>query len=289
MMSFKNQGISVIVPAYNEEKAISGVIDNLNNFFKDYKHEIIIVNDASADKTAELVKSKPVRLINHPYNKGYGASLKTGVKNSKYDWVLFFDGDGQHQAEILQPVLEKIDQFDMVVGSRVEYKGPKSRMPGKKILQLIANVLVDKKIPDLNSGLRVVKKDLFLKFVHILPNSFSLSTTITLAFFKEGLNVGYVPIHIQERKPGSHSSVKYFRDGFKTILLILRVIMLFNPLKIFMPISLFLTIFGLLFSVNGIVIFGRMPNSGILIILTGVILFFNGLLADQLASLRREK
>jgi len=285
-------GISIIIPAYNEEKTILSVINDLQSFFQQqsYKYEIIVINDSSSDKTAELVKSQPqIKLISHPYNKGYGASLKTGVKNALYDWVLFFDSDGQHESKSLPALLEKIGQYDMVVGARSKYKGPAFRRPGKKILNWIAKILVAKEIPDINSGLRLIKKDLFNKFTHILPNSFSLSTTITLAFFKEGLNVAYVPIEIKKRDTSSKSSVRILRDGIQAILLILRVIMLFNPLKIFIPVSVFLFIFGVIFSLYGVLLFGRMPNSGVLILVTSVILFFNGLLADQLSALRRER
>ncbi len=280
---------SIIIPVFNEESSVIEVIEKLKDYLsqQNYVYEIIAINDGSTDKSKELLQAiYGIKLINHPYNKGYGAAIKTGVKNSQYDWVLFYDSDGQHQPEYISKLLEQVEGNEMVVGERVGYKGPFIRQPGKKILHWIANYLVNQKIPDLNSGLRLVKKDLVLQFLPILPNNFSLSTTITLAFFKEGLNVKYVSITINKRKGENRSTVK-MKDGLQTLLLILRVITLFNPLKVFIPASLFLLIFGTGFSIYGIVRFGRLPNSGIIIFLSGFILFFNGIFADQIAAIRR--
>jgi len=281
--------LSIVIPAFNEEENIGKTLKGLKEYLAklDLDHEIIVINDASIDRTSQILnRISDIKIINHPYNKGYGASLKTGSRAAQNDYLLFFDGDSQHKPENIEKLIRYLPEYDMVVGARKGYQGPASRQPGKKILTWLANYLVGKKIPDINSGFRLVKKDLFLKFTHILPNSFSASTTITLAFYKDALNIKFVPITINKRK--GESKVK-IRHGLSTLLLILRVIMLFNPLKIFIPISLFLLIFGILFSLFGIIYYGRMPSSGILIILSGIILFFNALLADQLSALRRER
>jgi len=175
----------------------------------------------------------------------------------------------------------------MVVGERVTYKGPFLRQPGKKILTWVGSYLVGKKIPDINSGFRLINKQEFFRFIHLYPNSFSLSTTTTLAFFKDGLTIKYVPIKINPREKESKSTVKPFKHGLQTLLLILRVIMLFNPLKIFIPLSMLLLASGFSFSLYGVFTFGRFPVSGLLIIITGFLVFFNGLLADQISTLRR--
>lgn len=233
----KGVKISAVVPVYNEESAIKDSLDDLMNHLVRLKtgkkiedYEIIIVNDASTDKTAEILKKiEGIKVINHSYQKGYGASLKNGTRSAQYDYLLFFDADGQHKAEYIEEMIKHIPENDMVVGSRTGHKGPAIRQPGKKILTWIANYLVDQKIPDINSGFRLIKKELFLKFSPILPNSFSASTTITLALFKDGYNIKYIPITGNVRQKGK-SSVKP-KHAATTALLILRVIMLFNPLN----------------------------------------------------------
>jgi glycosyltransferase involved in cell wall biosynthesis len=253
---------------------------------KDRDWEVIVVNDGSTDSTADVVLQYEARLISHPYNKGYGASLKTGIRNATGEIVVIMDSDGQHDAADIEKLLEHIENYEMVVGARS--RDVLIRAPGKKLLSMVANFLSGIKIPDLNSGFRAFYKDTVRSFMHFCPNGFSFSTTITLAYLREGFSVKYIPIEAEARV-GRTSSVKFFRDGYKAFLLIIRVIVLFNPLKVFIPASLGLFFFGALFTLYGIIAFGRAPNTGILIILSGVILFFMGILADQISSIRRER
>lgn len=284
---------SIIIPIYNEADSIKQTVTELADFlrakYQKDDYEIILVNDGSTDKTKEVLESwqsANIKIINHPYNKGYGASLKTGVRNAQYEIALFFDGDGQHKPEYIPELLKNIDGHEMVIGARQGYKGPFWRQPGKKLMGCIANYLMGKKIPDLNSGMRAFKKEYFLNFVHLFPNKFSLSTTLTLAFLNEGLSVKYIPITINQR--AGKSTVK-IQDGLDALLLICRMIMLFNPMKIFAPVSLFLLLFGVVFSIYGIIDYHSFPTSGAVIIISGLILFFNGLLADQISMIRRGK
>jgi len=280
---------SVIIPVFNEEQAIGKVVTDLKKYLsrEKYNYEIIVVNDASTDKTGKILNNlSGIKIVNHFYNKGYGASIKTGTRSAQYDYILFFDGDGQHKPENIKELIKEIPKYDMVIGAREYYSGQSLKKPGKKLLTWIANYLMEKKIPDINSGFRIIKKSLFLKFIHILPNSYSVTTTITLAFYKDALNIKFVPITTNKRKGKSKVRIKH---GISAILLILRVIMLFNPLKVFIPISVLLLSSGILFSLFGIIYYNSLPNSGIIIILSGIILFFNALLADQLSSLRNEK
>lgn len=282
--------ISIIIPAYNEEKSILHVTNCVNNKIKllGIEAEIIIINDGSTDQTKNLITNTPgVKLINHPYNKGYGAALKTGAKNASFDWLLFFDGDGQHKIEYLEKFLKYTNDYDMIVGNRQGYQGPFLRQPGKKFLLWFANYLVEKKIPDINCGFRLVKRDLYLKYLHILPNTFSASTTITMIFLKEGLNVKYLPITIEKRQ--GKSFVKP-RDAAKTLLLILRVIMLFNPLKVFIPISFLFFIMAVIIFIFQVSYSNELlvSKSVLLCALSAIFLFSFGLLADQIASIRRE-
>lgn len=248
--------------------------------------EVIVIDDGSTDRTGELVLEHKAKLISHPYNKGYGASLKSGIRNASGEVVVMMDSDGQHSGADIDALLEHIDRYDMVVGAR---KGDVLvRAPGKKLLSIVANFLSGMKIPDLNSGFRAFYREAVKSFIHFCPNGFSFTTTITLAYLRESFNVKYVPIEAETRV-GRPSSVKFFRDGYKTFLLIIRVIVLFNPLKVFIPASMFLLLVGTAFTIYGIIIYGRAPNTGILIILSSIILFFMGILADQISSIRRER
>jgi glycosyltransferase involved in cell wall biosynthesis len=289
----KSIKISAVVPVYNEEPAIGESLNNLINCLFRLKadkkiadYEIIVVNDASTDKTAEIIKNiNGIKVITHSYNKGNGGAIKTGARAAQYDYLLFYDSDGQHNPEYIEEMIKHIPENEMVVGSRTGYKGPAIRQPGKKILTWVANYLVDQKIPDINSGFRLIKKELFLKNIHILPNSFSAYTTITLALFKEGANIKYIPVIVNKRLGTSTVQPKH---AAITMLLILRVIMLFNPLKVFMPLSLMLFIISFFLIVFDVALQHRISISTAVIFLTTILTFILGLLADQISAIRRE-
>lgn len=287
----KLKKLSVIIPAYNEEKAIKETIKGLKKELNklNLEYEIIVVNDTSTDKTKEILeKINNIKLINHPYNKGYGSALKTGIENAKFDLLLFFDADGQHPIKEIPNLLKHTKDFDMITGARIKkgYKGPYIRWPGKKLLHMIANYLVGKKIPDLNCGFRIIKKTAILKFLHLVPNGFSFSTTTTLAFITENLNVKFVSIEVKKRIGKSMVKPK---DAFRMLLLILRIILLFSPLKVFLPVSF--ALFASAF-VSGIYDFFFRPfnltDITVLLFISSILIFFFGLLADQVAAIRRE-
>ncbi len=280
----KRPEISIIVPAYNEEESINKVIDDLKKLPDNY--EVIIVDDGSTDRTFELTQSTGIRVIRHLHNRGYGAALKTGIRNAKADIVLFFDADGQHNHEDIERIVNEMGHYDMVVGARSKQSHKSHlREPGKKLLSAVANYLAETKIPDLNSGFRAVKKDVLLKFMHILPNTFSFTTTLTLAVLKDGYEAHYVPIKTVKRL--GKSSVR-LKDGFRTLILILRIIMLFDPLKVFLIPSLLTLSSGFIFIVYTVITQHRVWKSGLLLIFSGILIFFFGLLADQVANIRRE-
>jgi len=282
---------SIIIPAYNEKKAIDGVLQELKKYLKEksYQTEIIVVNDGSTDQTNKILERiNEIELINHPYNKGYGAAIKTGVEKAKYNWIIWYDSDGQHKPEYIEELIKNRKGYDMIIGARQGYKGPAMRQPGKKFLQKLAQYLIQNKIPDLNSGFRLIKKSKFKKFTHLFPNGFSISTTITLAFFKQGFNIKYIPITIKKRL--GKSSVKA-NDGFKAIMLILRMIILFSPLRIFLPLSSLLLGASILSFVLDILFFYKglnVANTTILLFVSSLFFFFFGLLTDQISAIRRE-
>jgi len=281
--------VSIIIPIFNEEHVIKRVIEELQMFLKqipDFQFEIVAVNDGSSDKTAEIVSEiSGIKSINHPYNKGYGAALKTGIKNSIFDWVLFYDSDGQFSPEEIPKLLEYLDGYDMVVGSRLDKKAPFLRKPGRAFLHWLANYLSDQKIPDLNCGFRAVKKEKIKEFWHLLPDSFSLTTTLTLAFQKSGLNIKYVPIEIN-RRAGGKSAVKV-KHAIRTFFLIFRTILLFSPLRVFMPAVLLLWAMlgvSLIYDIYHV----HITNTTVVLFTSSLIIFLFGLLADQISAIRRE-
>jgi glycosyltransferase involved in cell wall biosynthesis len=281
---------SVIIPAFNEGKSIEGVLRELMEYLRSHHPdcEVIVVDDGSDDETAALAENvSGVRLLSHPYNKGYGAAIKTGIRAAKNEWCITYDGDSQHTPDLIPLLLAQCkDPNHMVVGRRERYVGPWIRRPGKWLLQKIANWLTGKRIPDLNSGLRAFHRKEFLKYQHLFPDGFSLSTTSTVCFFRANLNVIYVPIRIRARIGKSTVSAS---DAPRTLMLIIRLIMLFSPLRIFLPTSIFFALLTILDIFYEFSITGSFTNkSSIALLSLTSLTFFFGLLADQIAAIRRE-
>lgn len=281
--------LSVIIPVFNEADTIRKVIQelkqklnqlNLDNF------EIIVINDASTDGTAQiLTEIEDIKIITQPYNKGYGAALKIGAKNALYDWLIFYDADGQHKPEYIKNFLPHLENYDLVAGERINYQGPWIRQPGKKFVHWLAFYLFKQKIKDVNCGLRFVKKQHFLNLMHIFPDGFSISTTTVFAFFREKLNVKFVPVEINKRA-GGKSMVKP-NQAAVYLMLIFRLVMLFSPLRIFLPVSGFLFVIGFTYLIYDLSIM-NISEGTIFILITSILIFLFGLVADQIAALRRE-
>ena len=287
--------VSIIIPVYNEEAVIGSVLDGLREWRA--RAEIIVIDDASTDRSAEIAARAGVRVIRHRVNKGYGAALKTGIRAAVGDVIVMMDADGEHDTAQIQRLLDAMGDNDMVVGARGKGShAPLMRRPGKWILSQVANYLAQTNIPDLNSGFRAFRKDIARLFLHILPNGFSFSTTLTLALFKEGFNIAYVPI-ITTPRVGSPSTVNPLRDGINTLMLIIRIIALFDPIKVFLPTSLALFLVGVSYWIgSGVFRYAshiepafHIPTGALLVMLSAVIVFMFGILADQVSAIRREK
>lgn len=280
---------TIVIPAYNEGQCIRNVIEKIQECLRQHQEEadIIVVDDGSTDKTAEAARGiAGVTVVAHPVNKGYGAAVKTGVRAATTEWCITFDADNQHKPESLLTILGKIsDQTDLVIGVREGYKGPIIRQPGKRFIGLVVNYLTETKIPDFNSGLRAFRRDVFLQYAHLFPNGFSLSTTSTICFLKQGHSVAYCPISIRERT--GKSAVRP-RDALKTMMLVVRLTMLFSPLRVFFPVSVFCGLLGFALLAQGLYIDRNISDSTVVLILFATILFFFGLLSDQIAAIRRE-
>ena len=258
------------------------MLDGLAAALEGKTYEVIVVDDASTDSTAEIVLArKSVKLVQHPQNMGYGAALKSGIRQARYNLILIIDSDGSYAPQEIPGLLEHAGQYDMVIGARTGDKVNIQlyRRPAKWFLSQLANYLIGIKIPDLNSGMRIFKKDVIEKFFNILPNAFSFTTTSTLAFHANGHSVKYIPINYHQRI--GRSKISPLRDGFNFIMLILRTITYFNPLKVFLSIGLVLLLAAIFVALYSLLVIGKfMDVTTILLVITAIQAMFFGLLAD---------
>jgi glycosyltransferase involved in cell wall biosynthesis len=278
--------LSIVIPVYNEEAVIGEVLKELIPVAQGKEWEIIVVDDGSPDNSSSVISQFNVKLLRNPVNKGYGASLKYGIKEAKAETVLIMDGDGQHDPSEIDHLLKYVDNYDLVIGSRDQILHSSLwRMPGKWLLGFMANYLTRQKIPDINSGFRIYKREIILKYLSICPDRFSFSMTSLLAFISDNYNVKFVNIKIRKRIGKSSVTV---RTGFESLLSVLRIITLFNPLRIFIPVSFVFSSIGILFFLYTYIVLNRGSVSALIIFLIGILIFFFGLVSDQIAKLRRE-
>lgn len=275
--------VTVVIPACNEAGGIAGVIEGLRQAGQ--WHEILVVNDGSTDETAARAEAAGARVLTHPYNKGNGASVKTGLRAATGDYVLIIDGDGQHQPADAIRLVTKLGEYDLVVGARsAETQAGSTRRIGNGALNRLASYLADHQIPDLTSGFRAARRDALLEFIHLLPNGFSTPTTTTLAFLRAGYNVAFEPVHARTRV--GTSKIRLSRDGPKFLLIIFRVMTIFSPLRIFVPIAGLSMATGLAYAAWTIAVDGKIANGAVLLIMFAVIVFLVGLVSEQIAALR---
>jgi len=279
---------SIIVPAYNEEECIEKVIADVKKYLNQ-ECEIIVVNDGSSDQTKEILERIPnIKIISHPKNRGYGAALKSGIRKAQGEHILIIDADGTYPTKSISDLLGQKERYDMVVGARINPQSqiPLIRKPIKWLLTQIANYLTKTKIPDLNSGLRIIKKDVLNQFIHLLPDGFSFTTTITLALLTNDYQVKYLPINYYKRK--GKSKIKPIEDTLNFLQLIIRTILYFNPLKVFIPISLILFLLSL-----GILIYSYffMPKimdvTIVLLFISAIQILAIGMIADLIVKSRK--
>lgn len=279
--------LTAIIPAFNEAAAIADVVRGVFKDIGDIVAEVIVVDDGSHDDTAQLAAAAGARVLRHRRNRGYGAALKTGIRASRGDYILTMDADGQHRAEDVRALWERAADNDMVIGSRQGLIHSQLwRMPGKWLLWLMAQALVRQRIPDLNSGMRIVHRETMLRYLHVCPSGFSLSTTITMAFLARGYAVEFVPIHVKHRIGKSTVSLK---TGFDTIILILRIATLFNPLRLFLPLSFGAFVAGLAWGLPIVLARQGVSVGALLALMTSLLLFVLGLVTDQISQLRLER
>ncbi len=285
----EEEKISVILPAYNEASAIGEVLDKLVPMATEHGWEVIVVDDGSSDDTGKIAGEHGAKVLTHSHNRGYGASLTTGVRATDADIVVCIDSDGQHNHNDIPRLLEHIDQHDMVVGTRTRdsYVDPYRRV-GKKLLKWFANYLAKEKIPDINSGFRAFKRDVLLRYLHLMPQGFSFSATSTFAMLKGGHQIKWIPIKTTKRI--GTSTVKQLKHGPETMMLMLRLTVLFDPLRVFMPVSGILILLAVVMTTLNFILYRRaIPASAVFLSISSVIIFMLGLLTDQVSAIRREQ
>lgn len=278
--------ISVVLPCYNEEDSIADLIARLRSL--SCVDEILVVDDGSTDRTAERAEAAGGRVVRHPYNLGNGASVKTGIRKATGEVVVLMDGDGQHPPEEVPKLITGVGEFDMVVGARSDRAGvSRFRTIGNKGLIMVAEYLSGVAIPDLTSGFRAFKRQKALEFLHLFPSKYSYPTTITLSFLKAGYFIKYVSLDSIEKRRAGRSHLQPLRDGFRFIIIITRMIMLFSPLRIFLPTGLFLGGVGLLLALTNLLVSGGIRGSSIIILLVSILVILFGFLADQISVVLR--
>jgi glycosyltransferase involved in cell wall biosynthesis len=277
---------SIIVPALNEAEAVGDLVRALRGGAA--WHEVIVVDDGSTDGTGERAREAGAIVVRHPYNKGNGAAVKSGVRRATGDAILIVDGDGQHRPADAVRLVTRLDEYDLVVGARsAATQASMARRLGNALLNRLATYLTDREIPDLTSGFRAARRECMLEFLHLLPNGFSTPTTTTLAFIKAGYSVAFEPIDAEQRQ--GKSKIKLARDGAKFFLILLKIITIFSPLKIFVPVSVVTFLLGFGYAIWTAVRQSHVTNSSVLLILLAVVIFLVGLVSEQISALRFER
>lgn len=281
--------VTVVIPAYNERKTIVDVIEGVRGAVPDAR--VLVIDDGSDDGTGQAAQEAGADVIVHPLNKGNGAAVKTALRNIRGGLVAIIDGDGQHDPKYLPRLLAALDRYDLVVGARSfrRKEGSGLRNFGNVFLRRLASFLAEQEILDLTSGLRAFRHSTAIRFIHMYPNGYSFPSTSTLCFIGAGYNVDFVPIEVGKRRPGTDSKLRPFRDGFRFLQFILRIITMANPNKIFFPTGLVLVIIGIFLTIRNLILFHQFSGGVVLFLAGGINIIFFGLILDQFATIRLQE
>jgi glycosyltransferase involved in cell wall biosynthesis len=275
--------VSVVIPACNEAGAIASVITELRAA-ADWL-EMIVVDDGSEDGTAEAASAAGARVVRHPYNKGNGAAVKSGIRAATGEFILIIDGDGQHKPSDAVALVTKLGAFDLVVGSRsASTQAGSTRRVGNAALNRLASFLTERQIPDLTSGFRCARREYLVDFLHLLPTGFSTPTTTTLAFIRAGYNVAFHPVEARQRV--GTSKIRLHRDGPKFLLIMLRVMTIFSPLRVFLPVAAVSFVLGAAYGTYTLVTEIHIAPAAALLITLSVVIFLIGLVSEQISAMR---
>lgn len=275
--------VTVVIPACNESGAIADVVRELGAAAR--WREILVVDDGSSDDTGARAEAAGARVIRHPYTKGNGAAVKSGIRGAGGDFILILDGDGQHNPADALKLTARLGEYDLVIGARSNAtQAGSTRRLGNGALNRLASFLTERQIPDLTSGFRAARTEHLREFLHLLPNGFSTPTTTTLAFIRAGYNVAFEPVEARARI--GTSKIRLSRDGPKFLLIMLRVMTIFSPLRVFLPMSAVSLLTGAVYAAWTIWHDGKIANGAVLLIMFAVIVFLVGLISEQVAALR---
>jgi glycosyltransferase involved in cell wall biosynthesis len=279
----QKNSLSIVLPAKNESKSLHELISKIKTFAPGA--EILVINDGSTDDTAATANKAGAKVITHPYSQGNGAAIKTGARNATGEIIIFMDSDGQHDPEDIPVLIDKLNEgYDMVVGARsASTQASLFRRFANSFYNRLATFMTGHKIEDLTCGFRAVRAEKFRKFLYLLPNGFSYPTTSTMAFFRSGFPVAYIPIHAGKREGKSH--IKIMKDGVRFFIIILKIGALFSPMRLFLPLSAAVFLTGLSYYAYTFATTSRFTNMSGVLFLSALIIFLIGIISEQISSL----
>ena len=281
------QKVSVIIPAFNEEKTIGDIVNRIRGYLPE--SEIIVINDGSEDDTAKVAQDSGAIVFSHPYNIGNGAAIKSGIRTATGEVLVFMDGDGQHDPADIDSMLKHFPEYDMVVGAR-SGAGQASigRAFGNTLYNWFASYVTKFAVKDLTSGFRAVKSDIARSFLYLLPNTYSYPTTITLGVLRNGNSVKYLPIKTKKRLQGK-SHIRLFHDGVRFFMIITRIATMYSPMRVFLPVSFTLFALGMLRYIYTLITEGRFTNMSAFFFVSSVTIFMMSLISEQVCQMRYER
>jgi glycosyltransferase involved in cell wall biosynthesis len=281
-----DRSVTFVVPAFNEE-GVGEVVAELRQLYPDCP--VLVVDDGSTDQTAQRARAAGAEVLRHPYNKGNGSAVKTGLRSARTEWVVLLDADGQHPPGEAGRLVEKLGEYDLVIGAReIGAEVHWWRHSANAIFNALASYLAGVPIADLTSGFRAARRPYMLEFIHLYPNGFSYPTTSTMSFLRAGYNVGFVPVNMRFRRRGE-SKIRPLHDGSRFLLIILKMSTLYNPLKIFLPLSVVFAAVGTTYGLWTFAVSGKFANGGVLAWMMAIFTFLVGLISEQINALRTER
>ncbi|MDY6986983.1 MAG: glycosyltransferase family 2 protein [Thermodesulfobacteriota bacterium] len=279
--------VSIVIPAYNEGQAIGALVIKTKELYPDF--EVIVIDDGSTDDTAAMARDAGAIVYSHPYNMGNGAAIKSGIRIASGEVLVFIDGDGQHDPKDVERLLEGFPEYDMVVGARAKgHQASWGRAFANRLYNWLASYVAKFPVQDLTSGFRAVTFDIAREYLHLLPNTYSYPTTLTLCVLRSGRSLRYVPIKTENRKKGK-SKIKILPDGIRFFLIITKICTLYSPFRVFLPVSFAMFCLGLGYYLYTFFSQGRFTNMSLLLFTASVLVFMMGLISEQISQMRFEK